>query len=75
MAITKELQKVVGQISIENGIDNSGATKYKKKSISCIMKGASAEEINVGLEAIKPLLARDSRLDNTLIETSSVMDI
>lgn len=72
MALTKNLQTTTLNIEVENGVDKSGATVYKKKNFSGISKTATTEAINNVAEAIKVILARDTRL--TYISDVSVLE-
>ena len=45
MAIEKELQETVLLIEVENGVDDSGNTVYKKKSFSRVKGEATDENI------------------------------
>lgn len=72
MAVTKSLQATTLNIEVENGVDNSGATKYKKKNFSGIKAGATPDALVNVAEAIKLVLAKEAR--QTFVSEISVLE-
>lgn len=61
MAVTKTLKTTTLNIEVESGQDKTGSTVYKKKNFSGVKVGATPESVNNVGEAIKLVLAADTR--------------
>lgn len=61
MAVNKVLKTTSLSIEIESGQDKTGATVYKKKNFSGVKGSALAQNVYNVAEAIKLVLAADTR--------------
>lgn len=61
MAINKVLETTTLSIEVLHGEDKTGAATYKKKNFSGIRKAADNAAIYAVSEAIKSVLAKDTR--------------
>lgn len=73
MAVSKQLTTASFFIEIENGVDARGAKVYKKKNFSGVKPEAAPENVLMVAEAIKTVLAAESR-DSYLNETSKLVN-
>lgn len=73
MAANKVLKTTTLSIEVANGVDKTGTPVYRKKNFSGIKLDATTENINNVAEAIKKVLARDTRL--SYINDLSVLEV
>ena len=72
MAISKELRTTTLSIEVQSGIDKDGNPSYKKKNFSGIKGDATAEALVTVADAIKLVLANDTRY--TFVNESSILE-
>lgn len=72
MAVNKVLKTTSLSIEIEGGQDKVGATIYKKKNFSGVKGNALTENVYNVAEAIKLILAKDTR--DSYINDSSKLE-
>ena len=72
MAISKELRTTTLSIEVQSGIDKDGNPSYKKKNFSCIKGDATPESLVTVADAIKLVLANQTRY--TLVNEISALE-
>mgnify|MGYP001168546194 FL=1 len=72
MAISKELRTTTLSIEVQSGIDKDGNPSYKKKNFSCIKGDATPESLVTVADAIKLVLANQTRY--TLVNEISMLE-
>ena len=72
MAVSKELQTTTLSIEVQSGVDKNGNPSYKKKNFSGVKGDATPEAILTVAEAIKLVLANETRY--TFINESSILE-
>ena len=72
MAISKELRTTTLSIEVQSGIDKDGNPSYKKKNFSCIKGDATPESLVTVADAIKLVLANETRY--TLVNEISMLE-
>ena len=72
MAISKELMTTTLSIEVESGVDNKGNISYKKKNFSGIKGDATPEALATVANAIKLVLANETRY--TLVNEISMLE-
>ena len=72
MAVSKELQTTTLSIEVQNGVDKDGVPQYKKKTFSGVKGDATPEAILTVAEAIKLVLANETRY--TFVNESSRLE-
>ena len=72
MAVSKKLQTTTLSIEVQSGIDKDGNPSYKKKNFSGINGDATPEAILTVAEAIKLVLANETRY--TFVNESSMLE-
>ena len=72
MAVSKELQTTTLSIEVQSGVDKNGNPQYKKKNFSGINGDAPSEAILTVAEAIKLVLANETR--DTLVNEISRLE-
>ena len=71
MAISKELRTTTLSIEVQSGIDKDGNPSYKKKNFSGIKGNAAPEALVTVADAIRWVLANETRY--TLVNEISVL--
>ena len=72
MAVSKELMTTTLSIEVESGVDNKGNISYKKKNFSGIKGDATPEALATVADAIKLVLANQTRY--TLVNEISMLE-
>ncbi len=72
MAVSKELQTTTLSIEVQSGVDKDGVPQYKKKTFSGVNGDATPEAILTVAEAIKLVLANETRY--TFVNESSRLE-
>lgn len=72
MAVSKELQTTTLSIEVQSGVNKDGVPQYKKKNFSGVNGDATPEAILTVAEAIKLVLANDTRY--TFVNESSILE-
>lgn len=72
MAISKELMTTTLSIEVESGVDKDGNPSYKKKNFSGIKGDATPEALATVADAIKLVLANQTRY--TLVNEISMLE-
>ena len=72
MAVSKELQTTTLSIEVQSGINKDGIAQYKKKNFSGVKGDATPEAILTVAEAIKLVLANETRY--TLVNEISMLE-
>ena len=72
MAISKELRTTTLSIEVQSGIDKDGNPSYKKKNFSGINGVATPEALVTVADAIKLVLANETRY--TLVNEISALE-
>lgn len=73
MAVNKVLKTTSFSIEVESGVDRTGATTYRKKNFSGVKGSATPDQINSVAEAIKLVLAKETRA--TLVNDTSALEV
>lgn len=71
MAISKELKTTTLSIEVQSGVDKDGNPSYKKKNFSGINGDATPEALVTVADAIKLVLANETRY--TLVNEISIL--
>ena len=72
MAVSKELQTTTLSIEVQSGVDKDGDPSYKKKNFSGVNGDATPKAILTVPEAIKLVLANDTRY--TFVNEISILE-
>ena len=72
MAVSKELQTTTLSIEVQSGINKDGIAQYKKKNFSGIKGNATPEALVTVADAIKLVLANQTR--DTLVNEISALE-
>ena len=72
MAVSKELQTTTLSIEVQSGVDKNGNPSFKKENFSGINGDATSEAILNVAEAIKLVLANETR--DTLVNEISRLE-
>ncbi len=72
MTVSKELQTTTLSIEVQSGVNTNGTPVYKKKNFSGINGDATPEAILTVAEAIKLVLANETRY--TFVNESSILE-
>lgn len=73
MAVNKSIQTASLSIEVQSGTDKAGDPTYSKKTFSNLKTDANAQNVYDVAEAIKDVLAADTR-DVFLNESSSLLN-
>ena len=72
MAVSKELQTTTLSIEVQSGVNKDGVPQYKQKNFSGVNGDATPEAILTVAEAIKLVLANETRY--TFVNESSILE-
>lgn len=72
MAVSKELQTTTLSIEVQSGVNKDGVPQYKKNNFSGVNGDATPEAILTVAEAIKLVLANETRY--TFVNESSILE-